>query len=275
MTTMTAPRRGTRTYQRDSREVYADTGRPVDERLGSHAVLWIVDDPQAWAAAIEADADAEPGRWPRSRRHIGEARKQQGHESAAQVRAEGPRRDVHAVYHNPEQARASVADLRRSHPNPGVRYEVAEITGAGACDTCQTPTIYVDGRWRHHTGRYPADCPKLAEVEVAAGPEQERVDGEFEITVPSGPLVCGYCDETETWARHEAAAQLLVGYLALTGYHSLGVGPDGELVVLAEAEWLGGRIDHLPHLCEKIPDEVRAKYADDIAAVVARRAGAR
>lgn len=91
----------------------------------------------------------------------------------------------------------------------------------------------------------------------------------FEITVPGGPMVCGYCGKTETWSRHEAAPQLKLGYVQLTGFHTLGVGPAGELVVLAEAKWLNGQIDHLPHLCEQIPAEIYERYASDIAAALA------
>ncbi|MEV4281473.1 hypothetical protein [Actinoplanes xinjiangensis] len=43
---VSAPRRtGERTYVLDGRERYADTGRPVDEQLGSHVMLWVVDAP--------------------------------------------------------------------------------------------------------------------------------------------------------------------------------------------------------------------------------------
>ncbi|MCW2877560.1 MAG: hypothetical protein JWQ95_1660 [Sphaerisporangium sp.] len=65
--TRVLPRRPVKTYIHYGREVYADTGRPVDERLGSHVVLWIVEDAQAWAAQIEADADAAVAKYPRCR----------------------------------------------------------------------------------------------------------------------------------------------------------------------------------------------------------------
>lgn len=98
---------------------------------------------------------------------------------------------------------------------------------------------------------------------MTAGPQHPGT-GEFEITVPRGPLVCGYCGETE-WFSNEAQKHLNIGHLELTGYHALGVGPAGELVVLAEATWLGGRRDHLPHLCEAIPPAMYEKYAAEIA----------
>lgn len=56
MTLVASRRPDAATCVRDGRETYVDTGRRVGERLGSHVVLWIVDDPAAWAAAIEARA---------------------------------------------------------------------------------------------------------------------------------------------------------------------------------------------------------------------------
>src|SRR4051812_96551 len=124
-TTLIAPRRSVSTYEHYGRETYRDTGRPVDEQLGSHVVLWIVDDPEAWAKAIEAEGDAEFDKWPRKDRTIAETRRAQRYESAAQVRSDGPCRDFYATYHAAATASAAVADLYRAHPNPGVRYEVA------------------------------------------------------------------------------------------------------------------------------------------------------
>lgn len=249
-----APRRNVCTYMRDGREVYTDTGRPVDERLGTHASLWIVEDPQAWATAIEVDGDAEPDRWPRKSRYIGEQRRQQAYESAAQIRAAGARRNVHAVYHDGASAHAHVAEMRRAHPNPGVRYEVVPITGAGACETCQCPTIQVDGRWVHHTGRYPVECTRPPERE----PEPLRVDGEFEIDAGRGTMTCGYCNRTETWAH------AVLGYTRLTGLHLLGVEKaTNTLVVLAEATNLAGAVVHLPHHCVHIPEDMHSRYAPD------------
>jgi hypothetical protein len=90
----------------------------------------------------------------------------------------------------------------------------------------------------------------------------------FTITVPRGPMICGYCGETEFFGP--GGAHLTIGYLTLTGFHMLGVHREtGELVVLAEATWPDGRVDYLSHLCEAIPAEVRAEYAADIAAVLA------
>lgn len=92
--------------------------------------------------------------------------------------------------------------------------------------------------------------------------------GEWEIHT-SGAMVCGYCGETETrWsAEPKAAAWLVLGHIRLTGIHALGVGPAGELVVLAETETLLGQpAGYLPHLCTRIPAEVHEQYADEIAA---------
>lgn len=97
----------------------------------------------------------------------------------------------------------------------------------------------------------------------------------FEITVPRGPMVCGYCGETEWWSHIQPApAWLQLGYLSLTGFHSIGVGPAGELVVLVECEHMNGRVDHLPHLCAAIPDSVREQYADDIGEIIKARVDA-
>lgn len=256
---LVAPRRLVRTYWKDGREVYADTGRPVDERLGSHVLLWIVDDPEAWATAIEAEGDAEPGRWPKSSRYIGEYRRTQAYESAAQIRTEGPRRTWHADFHDGAQAAAYAAGLRTSHPNPGVRYEVVPITAVGACPTCCQPTVEADGQVRHHTGRYPTDCA----IEPEPEPEPERKAGEFEIDAGLGTMTCGYCDLTASWA------EAVLGYVRLTGFHLLGVHrPTNTLVVLAEATALSGATVHLPHHCLNIPEDKHRKYAPD--AVLAR-----
>lgn len=252
--TLAAPRRDTRTYVMDGRERYADTGRPVDERLGTHVLLWIVDDAEAWAKAVEAEGDAQVGQWPKSRRHIGEHRRVQAYESAAQIRADGPRRDWNAVYHDAERAEAAAAELRRSHPNPGVRYEVTAIVSVGACPTCCQPTVEADGQIRHHAGRYPAECSIKPDPE----PEPDRVDGEFEIDCGMGSMTCGYCNLTQSWP--EAG----LGYARLTGFHLLGIHrPTNTLVVLVEAIGTSGQTVNLPHHCERIPGDVHRRYAPD------------
>lgn len=249
--TLIAPRRPVRTCNRDGREVYIDTGRAVDEQLGSHVVLWIVDDPELWAKAIEVEGDAEAAKWPKKDRALAEHRRSRAYESADQVRADGPGRSWYAHYHDAESAHDSVASLRRSHPNPGVRYEVAEITATGACPDCHQPMVQADGQWRHHTGRYPAECAVRPERE----PEPERQPGEWEINIGRGSMICGYCDEDVAWGH------AILGYVRLTGYHLLGIHREsGDLVVLAEATTLSGATDYLPHHCDKIPDEVRAAH---------------
>jgi hypothetical protein len=265
-TTLAAPRRSAKTYtDRRGREVYADTGRPVDEQFGTHVVLWIVDDPELWAKAIEAEGDAEPGKWPKSQRHIGEQRRLERHESAAQVRANGPRRNVNAVYFGAATAAAVVADLYRAHPNPGVRYEVAEITDVAACPDCHQPTIHADGQWWHHTGRFPVECSPRPEPEPE--PKRARQAGEWEIGT-RGYMICGYCDHKATWP------QPITANWELTGYYTLGIErATGTLVVLAEATTPAGQTVHLPHHCQKIPDEVRVTYAADIAAARASHEG--
>jgi hypothetical protein len=256
-----APRRDTRTYLSTHRgeEVYSDTGRPVDEWLGTHVVLWIVEDPEAWAAAVEAEGDAEPALWPKKRRHIGEARRLQRYEDAAQIRAKGARRDWDTVG-SETQAAATVAGLRRAHPNPGVRYEMVPIETWSACPDpeCATPTVFADGHWAHHIGRYPAECPRPAErlrkQEAAAVPP--RQDGEFEIDAGMGTMTCGYCNEVATWPH------AVLGYARLTGFHLLGVFREtNTLVVLAEATSLTGATVYLPHHCLAIPAEAHAEHA--------------
>lgn len=245
-----AARRAARTYQRDGHEVYADTGRPVDEALGTHVLLWIVDDPEAWARAVETEGDAELTLWPKRQRYLAEARRAQRYESAAQIRADGPGRSWYSHFHDAGRAEASAADLRRSHPNPGVRYEVAPITAVGACPSCHQPTVQADGQWRHHTGRYPAECAPEPE------PEPERLDGEFEVSPGMGTMTCGYCERTETWAH------AVLGYAQLTGVHLLGVErATNTLVVLAEATTLAGGTTYLPHHCLNIPEDKHREYA--------------
>jgi hypothetical protein len=107
---------------------------------------------------------------------------------------------------------------------------------------------------------------------------------DFEITIPGGPMVCGWCGREEAWRRPPAGlpseyraafyripAHLALGYLSLTGEWALAAGPGGELVVVAFATDLRGRETPLPHHCDKIPQEVYETYADEIAVAVAGR----
>lgn len=236
-------------------ERYADTGRAVGEQVGGHAVLWIVEDAQAWAAAIEAEGDRQVGLWPRSSRYIGEHRRREAYASAAQVREQGAYRSVRQLLHTAGRAEAVVADLRRSHPNPGVRYEVAAVEEVDGCPTahCRQPRILVDGRWWHNLGGFPSDC---AAPPAPPEPEPEPVDGEFVVDVGAGTMRCGWCSTVAHWA--EAA----LGYTRLTGFHVLGVQRETNvLVVLAEATALSGATVHLPHHCPAIPEDVHARFA--------------
>lgn len=222
------------------------------EHLPRHVVLWIVDDPEAWARAIEVDADAEPGRWPKNRRYIGEDRRTQRYEDAAQIRAAGPRRDWYCVRHDAGTAAEIVADLRRAHPNPGVRYEIASVTSAGVCPDCRQPRLEADGQWRHDIGGYETGCAPKPEPE----PEPERAPDQFEINAGLGSMTCGYCNRTEAWPA------AVLGYSTLTGFHLLGIETaTNTLVVLAEATTLAGVTVHLPHHCGAIPDDVHREYA--------------
>jgi hypothetical protein len=170
---MLAPRRSVRTYELHGQERYRDTGRPVDEELGSHVVLWIVDDPEAWARAVEAEGDAQVGLWPKSRLALALYRRNEKYRSAAQIREEGAGRRIYGHYLTAEAAEGCRRDLERSHPNPGVRYEVAAITQAGACGTCHQPTIVAAGETWHHLGRYPIECsgPSDGETDEDVEPE--------------------------------------------------------------------------------------------------------
>lgn len=270
--TFTIPRRqGADTYSSSTyngREVYKATGRPVDETFGSHVVLWIVTNAEAWAKAVEAEGDAQLDRWEKKRRYIGEQRRAERYQSADRIRARGNYRSVRSVEWDRARAEAHVAGLKRSHPNPGVRYEVAEITEMRHCPLCHRPAFRADGQWRHHGGGYPIDCairlPKL--------PERKPELGEWVVST-AGWMVCGYCGETESWS------QALLGYWTLTGVHAIGLHEGdtvpgvptkpGDLVVLAEATNLTGGTVMLPHLCEKIPAELYDKYRQDIEDVLA------
>jgi hypothetical protein len=259
MTSLVAPRRAVRTYELHGDEVYADTGRRVTERLGSHVVLWIVEDAAAWAAAIEAEADAEAARWPKSQRALAKNRRAERYAGAADVRDRGAERSWYAHFHDVESAEACAASLRRSHPNPGVRYEVVEITAAAACPDCHQPTIEADGQWRHHSLRFPADCATSRAADAGdEAHEDEAPDDWWTIDVGKGRMTCGYCHESVAWAMS------VLGQLQLTGDHLLGrEKATGRLVVLGEATMLGGKIVMLPHHCPSIPEDVLAKYATD------------
>lgn len=248
------------TYLDRGQEVFRATGRRVDEDLGSHVILWIVEDAGAWADAIEAEVAAELSRLPKKRR-FPTWMQQQRLDSAARTRAEGPGRSVYTVHYDEARARADAGNLGRECPNPGVRYEAAPVTATAACTTCFCPMICADGRWWHHTGRYPAQCPgRRRERDLPLEP------GEWEIT--SRTMTCGYCGRTVAWEETDRS------WVELTGYHSLGVHREtGELVVLAETSGIAagpGEPGHLPHHCDAIPDSVREQYAADIRAVMER-----
>jgi hypothetical protein len=254
VTSLIAPRRDVRTYELRGEVVYTDTGRPVAERLGSQVVLRIVEDADAWAADIEAKADAESSSAPKSGRILAENRRGQRYADAAKVRANGAMRAWDTVCHDAAGAEMVVADLRRSHPNPGVRYEVAEITAAGACPDCHQPVIEADGQWRHDLLRFPAECGTSS----ASVADDEAPDDGWTVAVGTGQMTCGYCHDTVAWAVS------VVGYVELTGDHLLGrERATGRLVVLAEAKTPNGEIVMLPHHCPLIPEDVLAEYAAD------------
>lgn len=258
--TLTAPRRNVRTYTTDGRERYADTGRAVNKEFGTHVVLWIVEDPETWARHIEAEGDAQVSQWPKRNRHIGESRRAEAYESAAQIRARGARRDWHSVAWDLRRAEQHVASLYQGQPNPGVRYEAVEITDVATCPTCHIPILHADGVWRHDLGRWPTAC---APREEPAPEHPERRDGDFVVDAGRGSATCGYCNTTEVWQN------AVLGYARLTGFYLLGIHRDtNTLVVLFEAATLTDGITYVAHHCLNIPDDKHREYAPT--AVLAR-----
>lgn len=245
------------TYVNNGREVFRATGRPVDEDLGSHVVLSIIEDPRAWADAIEAEVAAEIAREPKARRHP-TYMQQRRLEGAARLRDAGPGRSVDTVHRREADARSRATGLQRNWPDAGVRYETAPVTATAGCTTCFYPMICAGGQWWHHTGGYPAQCPGRRARDLPLEP------GEWEIT--SRTMTCGYCGQTVSWEETDRS------WAQLTGIHSLGVHRQtGELVVLAEATGIAarpGETGHLPHHCTQIPGSVRAEYAADIRAIL-------
>jgi hypothetical protein len=245
------------TYVHHGAEVFRATGRRADENLGSHVVLRVVDDSNAWAGAIEAEVTSEIARLPKGRR-FPTYMQQQRLESAARTRADGPGRTVYSVYYDKASARAAADGLRRGCPNPGVRHEAAPVTATAACTTCFCPMICADGQWWHHTGGYPAECPGHRVRGLPLEP------GDWEIS--DMDMTCGYCGQCVSWK------ETLRSWVRLTGVHSLGVHREtGELVVLAEVTSVAarpGETGHLAHHCTQIPDSIQAEYAADVRAVM-------
>lgn len=245
------------TYVHDGAVVFRATGRRVDENLGSHVVLWIVEDAGAWADAIVDEVRSEIARAPKKHRHTTYMQLQRI-EGAARILAAGPGRSVYSVHHDEARVRAGAASLRQGCPNPGVRYEAAAVTATAACTTCFCPMICAGGQWWHHTGGYPAECPGRK----ARGRPLEP--GDWEIS--DIDMTCGYCGQCVSWP------ETLRSWAGLTGVHSLGVHRQtGELVVLAEVIGIAarpGELGHLAHHCTEIPDSVRAEYAADVRAVM-------
>ena len=280
------------------------TGRAIDEHLGSHALIQVITDADLYAASIEADALDRVGLFDRRRRGVPAQRKfayrcginspradardtaiaaaaalardDIGHlerrrlECAARVRAAGPARTVRSVEWDEAHARHALAASQTS--TPGLRHEIAPVTAYAACRTCYCPMIEADGRWWHHTGNFPAECP---------GPRKRRSlptePGDWEF----GPIgmTCGFCGQSVSWP------DLLRSWVRLTGTWILavllepaqapGLGytlvqhQPGELVVLAETEPGAGPARPLPHYCKQIPPDLYGEYADQIAAALA------
>jgi len=252
------------THADNGRTVFRATGRPVDEDLGSHVVLRIVDDPEAWAGAIENEIRSEIAGAPKNRR-FATYMQQQRLDDAARLRASAPGRSVDSVHRDENGACRRAAGLRECCQRPGVRYETAAVTATAACTTCCYPMICADGRWWHHTGGYPDACPGVRERDLPLEP------GEWEISDIG--MTCGYCGQHVMWPETQRS------WARLTGIHSLGIHLEtGELVVLAEATGVAarpGEAGYLAHHCAEIPDTLRTKYADDIRAVMENPDGQR
>jgi hypothetical protein len=235
------------TCLRDGTEVFRKTGRPAGEPMGSHVVLWDVFGPGMWAAAIEAEVAGEIARAPKGRR-FATVMQQQRLEGAARTRAAGPRQTVHSVHHDEASAAATVSDLCRAHPNPGVAYVPAPVTAAAACVTCFCPMFHAGGQWWHRTGGNPAQCPGRKARDLPLEPGDWEIDGMN--------MTCGYCGQCVSWPETQRS------WVQLTGVHSLGVRREtGELVVLAECAGIAvrpGEAGWLAHPCREIPGSVRA-----------------
>jgi hypothetical protein len=264
--TLSAPRRQAQTYIRDGQERYVDTDLIVGDPLGTHVVIRVIDDPEAWARAIEAEGDAELTRWPWNNEDIAKRRRDARYRNAARIRAAGPRRSWYAHYHSVGDAQAAAQRLR-ARPKPGVRHEVAEIANAAICPHCQRPVIQADGTWGHHTAAgYPAGCVSPLKQEPVSTPDSAADEG-FEINCRMGSMTCGYCGRTEAWTA------TLRGHALLTGCYLLGAYKGtGAVWVLAEAKMPDGQIVVLPHNCDMIPDHVRDAYARQIQAARNKRA---
>lgn len=265
------PRPSTYTDGR-GREICRATGLPVtDENPGRWVTLEFIEDPDALADQIAADVAASianAGKLRASREYLGQFRLR----DAERIRAAGPRASCDHVFRGSRARREAEARLKTldGDGEHGVRYEARPITGHACCMTCMRPVFEAGGRWWHEHG----DC---------RGPRKIRdlptEPGDWEFTATS--MTCGYCGLSESWPEVQRS------WVKFTGVHSLGVqvraaesgygsrGRPGDLVVLAEVEWIvrsPGERDALPHYCAKIPGSARTEYADDIAAALARAA---
>ncbi len=251
------------------RECSRATGLPMtDEHPGRWVTLEFIEDAGALADWIAADVAADiarAGKLRASREYLGQFRLRE----AERIRAAGPRAFCDHVFRDGCAQVEAVARLNAltGAGHPGVRYEARLITGFASCVTCLWPVCEAGGRWWHENG----DC---------GGPRKIRdlptEPGDWEFTAIS--MTCGYCGLSESWP------EVQMSWVKFTGVHSLGVqvrtaetgygsrGRPGDLVVLAEVEWIvrsSGERDVLPHSCTKIPDSARAEYAGDIAAALA------
>jgi hypothetical protein len=137
-----------RTYWRDGQLHFRDTGRAVAEPMPTHIVVREITDPDAYAVFLEREADIT----------VNPCFRDGLRTTATETRAAGPARHLTWDFGNEARATAYVADLRRSHPNPGMTYDIAPVTAVGACQHCHQPVLEADGRWLHKAGRLSADC---------------------------------------------------------------------------------------------------------------------
>lgn len=123
-------------------------------------------------------------------------------------------------------------------------------------------------------------CVTLTDEDGAAAAPASTAEEGLRIIEDSLPVRVRYAspaDNDAAVARRYSHLRWLADFAedhrwSATGVHSLGIyRRTGELVVLAEVEGIAlrsGELDYLPHHCPDMPDSVRAKYAEDILAII-------
>ncbi len=271
--------RGVR-WNHNGQLIYRDTGRPVDEQLPKYIILHIITDRVRYAEHLESEASKI--RYSRD----------DFLQIAADVRAgRRPNREPYVEsYTKIEDAWRCATDLRLHHhggPQVGKTYEIAPVTGTGACAHCHQPVIKVDGTWRHSCLRFNIDCtnafdggPHTAEplAPGARNPLDDRRIRELDtrllrarraledaVDAENAAIADGRPGNYERTRRHSAALDVCRAELA--GYHARGEQPGTTRVYLLQTSetegtsWTSvtcGLDDALPH--ESASDQ-GARYA--------------